>query len=65
MKPADISTITKIATTIITILNLNNLQATKLNTYVKNNMNSWIAYRKNEIEIETIIKNKAEEIRDE
>lgn len=62
MKPADIGTITKIATTIITIFNFNNIQANKLNMYVKDNMNSWISYRKDEGEIETIIKNKAEEI---
>lgn len=65
MKSADIMTIGKIVATIITVFNLNNLQANKLQTYVNNNMHSWIAYRKNENEIETIIKNKAKEIRDE
>lgn len=62
MKPADIGTITKIATTIITIFNFNNIQANKLNMYVKDNMYSWISYRKDEGEIESIIRNKAEEI---
>lgn len=62
MEVKDTGTILKIALAVISLFGFNDMQKNEINNYVKNNMYTWISQRKNEDEIETMIKIEASRI---
>ena len=58
----DAATIMKIAMSVLSLFSFSNMQEKQINTYVKDNMYKWIAARKSEEEIESLIKSAANRI---
>ena len=62
MEVKDTGKILTIAATVAALFNFSDIQKSQLNTYVKNNMYEWIEKRKDESEIELMIKSEARSI---
>lgn len=63
MEVKDTGKILTIAATIAALFNFSDIQKSQLNMYVKNNMYEWIERRKDESEIELMIKSEARSIK--
>ncbi len=62
MEVKDASTIMKIAFAVISLFSFNDMQKNEINSYVKDNMYTWISQRKHENEVEAMIKSEASRI---
>ena len=59
----DVAKVLAIVTTVVSALNLNDYQAITLKNYAKAEANEWVARRKDESEIESMLKIKGYEIK--
>lgn len=59
----DVAKVLAIVTTVVSALNLNDYQALTLKNYAKAEANEWVARRKDESEIESMLKVKGYEIK--
>lgn len=59
----DVAKVLAIVTTVVSALNLNDYQALTLKNYAKAEANEWVARRKDESEIESMLKIKGYEIK--
>ena len=62
MEIRDTGKILAICATVISMFSLSDLQAAEVKTYVKNNMYSWVAQRKQEADVEAMIKSEASRV---
>lgn len=63
MEVKDTSKILTIAAAVAALFNFSDIQKNQLNMYVKNNMYEWIERRKDEAEVESMIKSEARTIK--
>lgn len=62
MEATDLNKIASIAASVIAMFNLNSLQKSKVNAYVKENRYEWMEKRKRDSEIESLILERVREV---